>query len=136
MDILKTKGFVHFVGKTEEFGSGGFAKRLLVICDSPLRPRPDYAAFEAKRGRVRDRTALLDGLKQGDAVTVEFVPEAREWKDPRTGATRWFASLALVGLARDGGGAEAAQTTAPQTQGPAQAATAAIQESDPGELPF
>lgn len=118
-DIVKIKGVVHHVGATEEIGANGFAKRLLVVCDDPASQYPRYAAIEAKRGKMGDKTRLLDGLLKGEEVAAVCAPESRQWKD------RWFTSLTLLALTR---------SITPQATDAAQ--TAEIAESDPGDLPF
>lgn len=110
--MLKLTGTVHEIMPTEVVGSKGFAKRTLVICDDPNAQYPSYAAFEAKRSQKKDRTLLLDQFRKGETVEVAFVPDARSWKDPKTGKTRWFASLVLIDVNRVGG-ASAATVPAP-----------------------
>lgn len=114
-EMLKVTGTVHEIMPTEVVGSKGFAKRTLVICDDPNAQYPSYVAFEAKRSQKKDRTLLLDQFRKGETVEVAFVPDARPWRDPKTGRTRWFASLVLIDVSRVGGadGASAAPVPAP-----------------------
>lgn len=103
--MLKITGTVHEIMPIEEIGNKGFAKRTLVVCDDPTAEYPSYAAFEAKRSQKKDRTLLLDQFRRGETVEVTFVPDAREWKDPKTGKTRWFGSLVLIDINRVGAAA-------------------------------
>lgn len=113
--MLKITGTVHEIMPIEEIGNKGFAKRKLVVCDDPTAEYPSYAAFEAKRSQKKDRTLLLDQFRRGDTVEVTFVPDAREWKDPKTGKTRWFASLVLIDINRVSAAGSEAPT--PDNQG-------------------
>lgn len=92
------KGVVHKVGKTVTFPSG-FAKRELVTIEDPLGNYKNYAAFEFLRTSSRDATTLLDGIREGDRVTVKFFPSANESKKT-PGA--WFTSNRAVSITRDG----------------------------------
>ncbi len=121
-DTVKIKGVVHHVGATEEIGANGFAKRLLVVCDDPASQYPRYAAIEAKRGKMGDKTRLLDGLLKGEEVAAVCAPESRQWKD------RWFTSLTLLALAVLNPPADGAAAQVPPP--------AEIAESSPDELPF
>lgn len=93
--VQEIEGTVHFIGRTEEIGTNGFAKRTLVISDEG-NPMPSYAVFEAKRGKKKDRTAILDGFRVGHKVTVKYIPDGRPWTDPKTGKPRWFGGNVLI----------------------------------------
>ena len=66
-------GTVHHIGQTEQVGSNGFTKRLLVVHNGeqydPLVP------CELKK----DKCALADSLQVGQSVTVHVNLGGREW---------------------------------------------------------
>lgn len=91
----KIEGYVHHIGELEFFGTNGFAKRTLVIVDDPTSRYPNYAVFDATRTQRADHTKDIGSLRRGDKVEVGFTLSAREWKDPKTGKTRWFGSATV-----------------------------------------
>ena len=74
-------GTVHHIGQTEQVGSNGFTKRLLVVHNGeqydPLVP------CELKK----DKCALADSLQVGQSVTVHVNLGGREWNG------KYFASV-------------------------------------------
>jgi hypothetical protein len=65
-------GVVHHVGPVETFGSG-FTKRLLVVNNGKKYDNLLPIDF------TKERTALIDGLKVGQTVTVEYDAGGREY---------------------------------------------------------
>ena len=61
---MEITGSVKLIGKTEEVGTNGFTKRLLVVTTNDQYPQDLPIDF------VKDKTFLLDSFKIGDAVTV------------------------------------------------------------------
>lgn len=110
--VQDISGIVHFVGRVEEIGNNGFAKRTLVISDEGI-PTPSFAVFEAKRGRKKDRTLILDGFRVGDKVTVKYIPDGREWCDQKTGKTRWFGGNVLIDVLPDAAASSSEASDAP-----------------------
>lgn len=128
------KGVVHKVGKTVIFPSG-FAKRELVTIEDPLGSYKNYAAFEFLRTSSRDATTLLDGIREGDRVTVKFFPSANESK--KTPGV-WFTSNRAVSITRDGSfGGEVELLRTDITPKPATIdAPTIVPAQDDDELPF
>lgn len=120
------RGTVHQVGKTQTWPSG-FAKRTLVLKAEGDGKYPDYAAFEFMRSKdgSRDGTKVLDSLREGEAVEVEFYLTANESK---TKPGSWFSSNRAVKVGRvgDGGAPEI-----PMAAEPPQDA-----QDDYGDIPF
>lgn len=89
-------GKIHCIGETIRV-SERFTKREIVIeiADNPKYPQ--LVQFEA----AKDRCQLLDGLRPGDTVTIDFNLRGREWS--RGGESRFFNTLDVwrVELARD-----------------------------------
>lgn len=85
-------GRVVFVGKTEKLGSNPdrpFLKRVIVVDDADIGAKyPNEVPFEA----TGDKCKYLDKYKAGDEVRIEFFPNGRKWKNPKTNQTQWFAS--------------------------------------------
>ncbi len=76
MNTFKMTGRVVEVGETVSVGSNGFTKRNFVIDTNP--PESQYrnpVRFTLKK----DRTALADGLREGDVAEVEFTIDGRRW---------------------------------------------------------
>lgn len=123
---FELRGFVHRILPLQTFQSG-FKMWTVVIVDDPEEKYPNYNAIQF----VKDRVSLLDGLSEGEAVEVSFYTNAREWKNPTTGETKWFVSLNGVELKRAGG------VNSP-VPAPAEPPAEAVQpvSSDPDALPF
>ena len=91
----KFVGRVVYVGPTEELGKTEkkFYKRTIVVTDSdPSEKRQNTVPFE----NFGEKCKYLDGYKAGDVVTVEYYPNGRSWKDPKTGKMRFFASFSIA----------------------------------------
>ena len=63
---MKVTGKVHHIGQTEEIGSNGFTKRLLVVETAEQYPQKLPIEF------VKDKTASLDNIQIGQEVTVSI----------------------------------------------------------------
>lgn len=108
-----------FVGKvvavlpTETLGkdpSKPFYKRTIVVTDSdPSDKRQNEVPFE----NYGDKCQYLDGYKVGDLVTIQYFPNGRSWKDPKTGKMRYFASFGISFIQK---GAQAAPAEAEAVQ--------------------
>ena len=89
-------GTVVYVGDTETLGKDPnkpFYKRTIVVTDSdPSDKRQNTVPFEY----FGEKCKYLDGYKAGDVVTVEYYPNGRSWKDPKTGKMRFFASVSIA----------------------------------------
>jgi len=85
------KGKVVEVCEEQTFASG-FTKRELVVAEEGGGKWPSHVTFNFKR----DNAAQLKGVSVGEAVTVTFALDGREWTDPRTNKVRHFSDL--VGL--------------------------------------
>lgn len=98
---LKFKGTIHRIMPVETFQSG-FRKRNVVIKTEDGQSKyPDYALFEFVKfsSGTSDATAIPDGFREGDTVTVDFYLTARESK-AKPG--QWFGSCRAVAMAREG----------------------------------
>ena len=82
-------GVVEVIGETKAFGANGFTKRELVVgndVDSPNKyPNPVLFTFK------KERCSLVDAVKQGDRVKVQFTIDGRRWDGPR--GVQYFVDL-------------------------------------------
>jgi single-strand DNA-binding protein len=78
---ITIKGTVHHIGQTEEVGSKGFTKRLLVVHNGEQYDPTVPIEFK------KDKCALLDSLRVGQTVTVSINLGGREYQG------RYFPSL-------------------------------------------
>lgn len=122
-------GVVEVIGETKSFGANGFTKRDLVVgndVDSPNKyPNPVLFTFK------KDRCSLVDAVKQGDRVKVQFTIDGRRWDGPN--GVRYFTDLTgwkIDVLNADGTSTEPVVTPAP-AEPPADLAA-----GDPDDLPF
>jgi len=65
-----------------------FQKREFVVEYAENPTYPEYLKFEV----IQDRCAILDGLTQGEEVTVHFNLKGRKWTD-KNGEVKYFNSL-------------------------------------------
>lgn len=86
MDKLSQKGVLYKIGSTQQINER-LSKREFVL--ETLGEYPQKVQFET----VNDRTALLDGLKEGQEVEVFFNLRGREWQ-ASDGQVKYFNSLA------------------------------------------
>jgi hypothetical protein len=122
-------GVVEMIGETKSFGTNGFTKRDLVVgndVDSPSKyPNPVLFTFK------KDRCSLVDAVKQGDRVKVQFTIDGRRWDGPN--GVRYFTDLTgwkIDVLNADGTSTEPVVTPAP-AEPPVDLAA-----GDPDDLPF
>lgn len=99
-------GTIRQIGKTQDV-SDKFKKRELIITE-PSGQRPQHIPIEF----TQDRTAVLDGFKPGEEVTVTAFVNGREWTG-KDGVTKFFLSLGgnrieRTGASSSGGGYQAA----------------------------
>ena len=122
-------GVVEVIGETKAFGANGFTKRELVVgndVDSPNKyPNPVLFTFK------KERCSLVDAVKQGDRVKVQFTIDGRRWDGP-TG-TRYFTDL--TGWKIDVLNADGTATEPVPVPQPAEA-PADVDAGDPDDLPF
>ena len=120
-------GTVVYVGETETLGKDPnkpFYKRTIVVTDSdPSDKRQNTMPFEY----FGEKCKYLDGYKAGDVVTVEYYPNGRSWKDPKTGKMRFFASFSIAYIKK---GAESAGADSEAIQAEAEDAV------DDEQMPF
>jgi hypothetical protein len=90
--MFEISGTVKKVFDEQTFGSG-FNKREFVLTVEDGR-YPQDIVFET----VKDKTSLLDGLQEGEQLTVSFDIRGREWKE------RYFVNLNAWKLVRGGDG--------------------------------
>lgn len=88
MASLQLTGKVVKVYPTQQV-SEKFKKRLLVIEDNSNEKYPEFGVFEFGQ----DKCALLDELRNGDNVTVDFNVRGRAYQKPGE-ETKYFCSLA------------------------------------------
>lgn len=95
------RGTIHRIMPVETFQSG-FRKRNVVLKTEDGQSKyPDYALFEFVKfsSGTADTTAIPDGFREGEKVTVEFYLQAHESK-AKPG--QWFGSCRAVAMAREG----------------------------------
>lgn len=80
-------GTIYSVGATKQV-SERFSKRELVVEISDNPKYPQLVQFEA----TGDRCDLLDKVKRGDEVELDFNLKGREWKSP-SGEIKFFNTL-------------------------------------------
>jgi hypothetical protein len=122
-------GVVEVIGETKAFGANGFTKRELVVgndVDSPNKyPNPVLFTFK------KERCSLVDAVKQGDRVKVQFTIDGRRWDGPN--GTRYFTDL--TGWKIDVLNADGTATEPVPVPQPAEA-PADVDAGDPDDLPF
>jgi len=122
-------GVVEVIGETKAFGANGFTKRELVVgndVDSPNKyPNPVLFTFK------KERCSLVDAVKQGDRVKVQFTIDGRRWDGPN--GTRYFTDL--TGWKIDVLNADGTATEPVPVPQPAEA-PADVDARDPDDLPF
>lgn len=117
-------GRVVFVGKTEALGKTEkkFYKRKIVVDDSEAGSKyANEVPFECHG----DKCKYLDQFKEGDEVEIDFFPNGRRWKDPRTNTDKWFGSFVIGYIKKAGEDAPA---------GEAEAAPESVDDID--QMPF
>lgn len=82
---MELKGTVKRIGDIETFPSG-FQKRELVIVTEEQYPQPIAIEF------LKDNGDLLNGLNDGDSITVGINIGGREWTSPQ-GDVKYFNSI-------------------------------------------
>jgi hypothetical protein len=127
MAQVTISGSIKLVGKTQQV-SDKFSKRELVVTE-PSGQRPQHIPIEF----TQDRTALLDGFKPGDEVTVICYVNGREWTG-KDGVTKYFLSLSGNRIERVGGAAPSPSGGGYQQAPPPSAADAPPLGDD--DLPF
>ena len=89
MAIMKLQGEVKEIGELKKFSSG-FQKRDLVVEEIDEKAKyPAKIPFTFKK----DKVSLIDNIKVGDKVAIDYVYSSRDWDDPKTGETRHFVSF-------------------------------------------
>lgn len=101
-----------FVGRvvkvcaTEKLGkdpSKPFYKRQIIVDDSEAGSKyANEVAFEYHG----DKCKYLDQFKEGDEVEIDFFPNGRRWKNPKTNTDQWFCSL-VIGYIKKAGAEDA-----------------------------
>jgi len=86
---MNLQGIVHEVGNTEQV-SDKLRKRELIIEYAENPQYPEFIKIEA----INDRCDLLDNVRQGESVSVDFNLKGRPWTD-KTGKKTYFNSLQL-----------------------------------------
>ena len=121
-------GVVEVIGDVQTFQSG-FTKRDLVVgndVDSQNKyPNPVLFTFK------KDRCSLVDAVKKGDRVKVQFTIDGRRWDGPN--GTRYFTDL--TGWKIDVLNADGTATEAVPVPQPAEAPVD-VDAGDPDDLPF
>lgn len=112
-------GTIHFIGPVETVGTNGFTKQLLVVNNGQQYDNLTPIEF------AKDKTALLNGLRVGQNVTVHVNVGGREY------ASKYYPSIR-------GWKVEADQSAPPAKQSaPAKNQSAPVAVEDDGlALPF
>jgi hypothetical protein len=95
MTTYTIKGRVEAVGETVEVGSNGFRKRNFVIETNGADAQYQNPVQVTLK---KDRCALADGLREGDAVEVDVTIDGRKW-DSGNGV-RYFTDLTAWAVRR------------------------------------
>lgn len=146
LTMANTKsGYIRKITPIQEIvGKSGktFTKRTLVLDaarydqNTGEKMFDNYPSFEFSG----DGMKILDNFKEGDAVTVSYDINGREFKDEQTGEVKYFNSIRGYKVECYGGvEAKAQQAPVPDTNNPQQTAVPAAQEQDDEEksdLPF
>ena len=120
-----------FVGRvvkvcaTEKLGrdpSKPFYKRQIIVDDSEAGSK---YANEVPFEYHGDKCKFLDQFKEGDEVEIDFFPNGRRWKNPKTNTDQWFGSL-VIGYIKKAGAEDA----------PAEAEDAQEAVDDVSDMPF
>lgn len=96
---IKASGRLHAVFDTKQV-TERFQKREFVIETADNPSYPQYVLFQL----TGDRCDAIDGFSVGDEVVVDFQLRGREWTSPG-GEVKYFNSLDVWSVDRDGGGA-------------------------------
>lgn len=118
------KGTIHKVGETKQI-SEKFTKREVVISIIDNPKYPQMVSFEL----TKDRCSILDDMREGDEVSIEFNLRGREWRSPQ-GEVKYFNTLDVWKIAKTG---EARQGSTPAES---RAATASTPTGSTDDLPF
>ncbi len=94
MDI---KGKVKLIEDTQTFGSG-FTKRSFVITTDDKYPQ------DVKFDCIKDKTELLNSLKEGDGVNVDFNIRGNEYKG------KYYVNLEAWKIVKESGGGAVSST--------------------------
>ena len=110
-----------FVGRvvkicaTEKLGrdpSKPFYKRQIIVDDSEAGSK---YANEVPFEYHGDKCKFLDQFKEGDEVEIDFFPNGRRWKNPKTNTDQWFCSLVIGYIKKAGEDAPAEAEDAPES---------------------
>ena len=95
--------------KDEQVVNDRFRKREFVLTDNSSSQYPQHILFQC----TQDKCSLLDGIREGEVVTVHFNLRGREWTSPQ-GEIKYFNTLEAWKFERQGNAAPA-ETSQPQT---------------------
>lgn len=119
-----------------------FTKRTLILdaarydTHTGEKKYDNYPSFELSGDRMR----ILDNFKEGDAVTVSYDINGREFEDPETHEIRYFNTIRGHKVERYGDvEAKTQQAPVPNTNNQQQTAAPATQEQgdeEKSDLPF
>jgi single-strand DNA-binding protein len=101
--MAEYQGSVKKISDTESVGSNNFRKRDVVITDNSNEKYPQHVQFQF----TQDKCALLDNVKVGDVVKVQFGIQGKEWTSP-SGEVKYFNTLSGCKI-------EVTQAAAPQS---------------------
>jgi len=76
-------GVIRHISATEKAGNTDHVKRSIVV--ETEGEHPDSVVVEA----FNDKCKMLDGLAEGETVTIHFNLKAREWQG------KWFQNVSL-----------------------------------------
>lgn len=122
MNLSKVK--VHEVGATVQV-SESFKKRDLIVEYAENPTYPEYIKLEVHQ----DKTALLDTVKVGDELDIDFNLRGRPWTN-KEGVTQYFNSLVMWKFKKLSEATAAAAT--PSYQAPVDISA----DDDDDDLPF
>jgi hypothetical protein len=91
------RGIVHLIEETKSFGQKGFRKRLIVLEQQNGR-FTNYIPLEF----TNDACDSVDGLKEGDDITVTYRLSGRKWQRDPMSEVKYFLSAEATGYRRSG----------------------------------
>jgi len=91
--MLKFQGKVHTVLPLLILGTRGFQKRQVVLLDEST-PYVQHIPFDF----LRDDTALLDDVKQGDFLDISYQLTGREWQPDPSVEAKYFVGCEVTAM--------------------------------------
>lgn len=95
---LMYAGTIVHVGERMTYGSNGFAKREVIVCEDPHAEYPKHLQAFLTTSQKQDRTELVTPADVGRVVELKCYVSSRAWKSAQTGKSGWFTEATCVGV--------------------------------------